>query len=148
MMFMHLRIWYSKIYARIHANQRGAGTLARGRERELNMFQEAHHCTTTTPPPRSHTICAITLRACVHLCVHTRTQVCIGRLPTFDRTIHFLHPAYYTHTGPRLNANTDPLPPPEFNQNSSAKKDQLVNLRRKLSILPWIRSLYSRPRKG
>lgn len=100
------------------------------------------------PPPRSHTICAITLRACVHLCVHTRTQVCIGRLPTFDRTIHFLHPAYYTHTGPRLNANTDPLLPPEFNQNSSTKKDQLANLRRKLSILPSIRSLYSRPRKG
>lgn len=111
-----------------------------GRERELNVFQEAHHCTTTTtpPPPQSHTICAITLRACVHLCVHTRTQVCIGRLPTFDRTIHFLYPAYYTHSGPRLNANINPLPPPEFNQNSSAKKDQLASLpiRRKLSTSP------------
>lgn len=61
-----------------------------------------------TTPSVAYNMRHYVMHVCAPVCIHT--QVCIGRLPTFDRAIHFLHPpprggaTYYVPA--RLNANT------------------------------------------
>lgn len=99
---MHLRISYSKIHARTHANR--PGTFARRRERQgpLDVFQEA--------PRTSSPSIAYNMR---HYDMNTRmprvhTQVCTSAAHLRSNR-PLLHPTRWWNvlrTRPRLNANT------------------------------------------
>lgn len=73
--YEYLRIWYSKIHARTHANR--PGTFARRGERQGPGRVSG---SSAPPPPRLHTICAITLWT--HVCTRAHTGVHIGCPPS------------------------------------------------------------------
>lgn len=119
-----------------------------GRVERVSGSTPLHH------PPRLHTICAITLCTCVHLCAHAHRCASTAHLRSNHPLPSTATRRWNTYYIPaRLNANTDPPPSPEFDQNSSEEENSRGKTRRTNRPVGNFRCrefvpLYSRPRRG
>lgn len=96
-----------------------------GRVERVSGSTPLHH------PPRLHTICAITLCTCVHLCAHAHRCASTAHLRSNHPLPSTATRRWNTYYIPaRLNANTDPPPSPEFDQNSSEEENSRGKTRR------------------